>query len=292
MDRVGRFRRQHLHGRFLQRQVLGEWFAESTGLTAPGQVKNYATGGASCAEAQAQISRYLASFTPSTNTLLAPWWIGMTADLLWNRRSVPEVVSNYHANIAQLARGGGRCFLLPNLVPLYLNPGLDSPYARSLDYADINARVDREIQRIQAEFGLTVFRFDYWGFCTDLLANGTRYGFTNVTLAARNNCPPGDPSRFLWWDGIHPTTAGHRAAAEAIYHCLTPPLAIADPVWNGDGTWTFRWEGGSDPFRLQICQEVVSGDWGAVDQLTSERDLRLGFWPSQQRFFRVLQLGQ
>lgn len=269
-----------------------EWFAETTGLTAPGQVKNYATGGASCAVAREQISRYLESFTPNANTLLAPWWAGMSADLVWNRRPVSAVVSNYSANITQLARGGGKLFVLPNLVPLDLNPGLDSAYARQLDYADINARMDQEIEKIQTEFGLTVFRFDYWGFCTNLLAEPERYGFTNATLAAQTSCPPGDPDQFFWWDGVHPTTAGHRVTAEAIYRCLTPPLVMAVPVWNGAGTWTFRWEGGSGPFRLQMSRDVVSFGWGALDQGTFERSVRQGFWPADQRFFRILQLGQ
>ena len=67
---------------------------------------------------------------------------------------------------------------------------------------------------------------------------------------------------------------------------------VAIPGWNGDWTWTFRWEGGSGPFRLQFCQQVVTGSWGAFDQGTFERSVRQGFWPADQRFFRILQLGQ
>ncbi len=57
----------------------------------------------------------------------------MAADLVWAKRPSNQVVSDYGVNIAQLAKGGGRIFILPTLVPFYLNPALDTPYARSLD---------------------------------------------------------------------------------------------------------------------------------------------------------------
>jgi phospholipase/lecithinase/hemolysin len=205
-------------------------------------------------------------------------------------RPVAQVVADYATNITQLAKGGGKVFILPTLVPLYLNPGLDSPYARSLDYQDINARMDREIQQIQADYGLTVFRFDYSGLCTNILANPTAYGFTNVSNAARNYCPPGDPSKFLWWDGIHPTTAYHRVISDATYRCLTPPLILAPPARSANGTLALQWQGGSPPFRLQHCDDLASGAWQSGD-LGFAPNAELTASPAQQ-FFRVLQLGQ
>ena len=239
-----------------------EWFAERACLSASGQVKNYATGGASCSDVRSQIATYLRSYTPGANTVLAPWWAGMTTDLVWNYRPVQQVVSNYAANITQLAKGGGKLFLLPTLVPLYLNPGLDSPYARSLDYQDINARMNQEIQKIQSDYGVTVFRFDYSQLCSNLLADPAAYGFTNVTSAAMNYCPPGDPNKFLWWDGIHPTTALHHVTSDEIYRCLTPPLVLVPLTRSANGTLAVQWQGGSGPFRLQHCDDrpVASGN--------------------------------
>ena len=267
-----------------------EWFAERACLSAPGQVKNYATGGASCSDVRSQIATYLHFYTPGTNTLLAPWWAGMATDLVWNYRPVEQVVSNYAANITQLAKGGGKVFILPTLVPLYLNPGLDSPYARSLDYQDINARMDREIEQIQADYGLTVFRFDYSGLCTNILANPTAYGFTNVNSAARNLCPPGDPNKFLWWDGIHPTTAFHHLTSDETYRCLTPPLVITRPISGANGLSEMRWQGGSGPFRLQHCDDLATGVWQSGDLGFATNATVVSSAP--QQFFRVLQLGQ
>ena len=267
-----------------------EWFAERACLSAPGQVKNYATGGASCSDVRSQIATYLHFYTPSTNTLLAPWWAGMSTDLVWNKRPVAQVVADYATNITQLAKAGGKIFILPTLVPLYLNPGLDSPYARSLDYQDINARMDREIQQIQADYGLTIFRFDYSGLGTNILANPTAYGFTNVSSAARDYCPPGDPSKFLWWDGIHPTTAFHRVTSDETYRCLTPPLVIALPTRGASGVVELQWQGGSPPFRLQRCDDLATSSWQS-GELNFATNATTGS-PAPQQFFRVLQLGQ
>lgn len=267
-----------------------EWFAERAALSAPGQVKNYATGRATGADVRAQINRYLSADKPGSNTLLAPWWAGMTSDLLGQFLSVSEVISNYSANLTQLAQAGARLFIIPNLPPLYGNPGLDSPYARSLDYDDINARMDREIQKLQADYEVTVFRFDYSAFASQLAENPAAYGFTNATSAAKTLCPPGDPRKFLWWDGGHPTTAHHRLISEAIYDCLTPPLVLESLVPVPGGMVELQWRGGSPPFRLQSCEDLAVGNWQSAET-TFATNARIASEASRQ-FLRILQLGQ
>jgi outer membrane lipase/esterase len=214
----------------------------------------------------------------------------MASDLVRDRHPIAQVVADYATNIAQLAEGGGKIFILPTLVPLYLNPGLDSTYARSLDYQDINARMDQAIQQIQAAYGLTVYRFDYWGLCTNILANPTAYGFTNVSSAAMYFCPPGDPDKFMWWDGLHPTTAFHHLTSDEIYRYLTPPLVIAPPISGVSGDMELQWQGGSPPFRLQHCENLAEGVWQS-DELTFATNAS-PVSSAQQRYFRVLQLGQ
>jgi phospholipase/lecithinase/hemolysin len=214
----------------------------------------------------------------------------MAADLVWVKRPANQVVSDYGANLALLAKGGGKIFILPTLVPLYLNPGLDSAYARSLDYTDINARMDQEIQKIEAEYGVTVFRFDYAQLCSNLLADPQAYGFTNVTSAAQNYCPPGDPNKFLWWDGIHPTTAFHRVTSDEIYRCLTPPLVIALPTGSASGFVELQWQGGSPPFRVQRCTDLATGAWQSGELNFATNATTVSSAP--QQYFRVLQLGQ
>ncbi len=49
-----------------------EWLGERLCLAAPSQVKTYATGNTSCADVRSQITRYLGSYKPGANTLLAP----------------------------------------------------------------------------------------------------------------------------------------------------------------------------------------------------------------------------
>jgi len=267
-----------------------EWFGEKAGLSGPNQIKNRATGGATGADVRAQIKSYLNSNKPGTNTLIAPWYAGISADLAWNYHSVGFVVSNYLANLTLLAQGGGKVFLLPTLVPLHWNPIMNNAYARGIDYADMNARMDSGIAQLQAAYGLTIHRFDFWGLCSNIFANPATYGFTNVVDSADQLCPPGDPNKFLWWDGAHPTTAFHRWISDATYRSLTEPLVVTAPVDAGNGKLVVRWQGGSGPFRLQHSDDLAGSYWesGDLDFVTS-RQVPV---PSAPRFFRVLQLGQ
>ncbi|QSJ14523.1 hypothetical protein JYQ62_21710 [Nostoc sp. UHCC 0702] len=49
-----------------------------------------------------------------------------------------------------------------------------------------------------------------------------KFGLTNVTKACVSNLATCDnPNKFLFWDGIHPTTAAHRILAEAALKALS-----------------------------------------------------------------------
>ena len=78
--------------------------------------------------------------------------------------------------------------------------------------------------RLTGEAGVTTF--DLFGFGGMLASNPAAFGFTNVTDAcgavANANC-----SQYAYWDGIHPTTAAHRALANAVALAVPEPETYA-----------------------------------------------------------------
>jgi outer membrane lipase/esterase len=67
--------------------------------------------------------------------------------------------------------------------------------------------------------------FDVFQLVNDVVSG--RFGFANVTDAcgaAVNHC---DPATAFFWDGIHPTTAGHAVLAQAILVAVPEPGTMA-----------------------------------------------------------------
>ena len=265
--------------------VLGAWLCLPISA-----IKNYAVGGAGTLAVRSQINQYLSGNTPGTNTLLAPWWAGVSADLCASHLPVAQVVSNYAVNLSLLANAGGRFFILPTVVPLYYAPRFSGDvYVRSIDYQDLKARMDQEVQILRTNFGLTIFRWDMHDLSLRIWGDPTAYGFTNLTDAA-NACVGCDPNQYFWWDGAHFSAAAHRFIGSEMYRFLTPPLVIAPPTGGASGVVELQWQGGSPPFRLQRCDDLATGSWQSGELNFATNATTVSSAP--QQFFRVLQLGQ
>jgi hypothetical protein len=57
--------------------------------------------------------------------------------------------------------------------------------------------------------------FDAFGLLDDVVANPTAFGLSDVTNACAQFTPC-DPSQYLFWDGIHPTSAADLIISDAI----------------------------------------------------------------------------
>lgn len=73
--------------------------------------------------------------------------------------------------------------------------------------------------RLAGEAGVQTF--DVFGAFTGLAANAAAFGLTNVTDACGNNAA-GCGSNPLFWDGIHPTAAGHQLLAAGVLALAVP----------------------------------------------------------------------
>jgi phospholipase/lecithinase/hemolysin len=71
-----------------------------------------------------------------------------------------------------------------------------------------------------------------FGILHEIVAAPARFGLTNVTgpcirlnVTAHAFCER--PGKFLFWDGIHPTVAGHRILAKRANAALRNALELA-----------------------------------------------------------------
>ena len=63
--------------------------------------------------------------------------------------------------------------------------------------------------------------FDIFGLGTTLAANPGAFGFSNAVDAC-GAVAAADCSKYVYWDGIHPTAAGHAAIADAMFAAAVP----------------------------------------------------------------------
>jgi hypothetical protein len=240
------------------------------------RLTNYSVGGADILRVRTQIQDYLKRYTPSTNTLLAPFWAyGDVSDEI----AVQRYISNYVANISLLANAGGRIFLLTTPPPLAA-AGVDQAQRTGFDAA---------LWKFQADYGATVFRFDLYDMAKHITADPLAYGFTNIVDPAIY-CGRCDANKYFWWDRDHLTTVAHRVTSEQMLALFKDPLVLHVAPEVTGANMQFHWEGGLPPFRVQFCADLLKSDWEGTE-LTFERTAELAA-PSRQRFFRVLQLGQ
>ena len=141
-------------------------------------------------------------------------------------------------NLGTLHAAGARNFLVANAPNLGLAPAvrLLGPAAQSAATflaAQFNAGLESILEGLEFASGLNIVRFDVFQALNEIVAAPGAFGLTNVTqpcIAVNTNAQPfcANPGTFLFWDGIHPTKAGHRIIAESARAALgAVPVATA-----------------------------------------------------------------
>lgn len=125
-------------------------------------------------------------------------------------------------NIATLYAAGARTFLLWRVPNVALTPAARSlgPGAIALGTQltqGFNSGLDAAAAQLSQLPGITIVRLDVYQLLNEIVADPQTFGLTNVTTACLTpNVPPftcDRPDEFLFWDGIHPTSAGHALIA-------------------------------------------------------------------------------
>jgi phospholipase/lecithinase/hemolysin len=207
---------------------------------------NYAYGGAETGEGTSFISPLIPNVGPQIDAYIADG-IPPSASQLFvvfaghnNFRggetdpSVP--VADMAAHITELAGLGASSFLVSTLMPLGQLPESEGgPNEASLDLLSVqfNALLLAELASLRTTLGVKIYEFDTWAVMQDMLTNPGAYGFTNVTDPAYVGALNGsgtvvpNPSEYLFWDDVHPSTIAHGHIAAAAMAAVPEPSSLA-----------------------------------------------------------------
>ena len=134
-----------------------------------------------------------------------------------------QAVSSIRDNLHTLYNVGARRFLVPNAPDIGLAPavrlqGPDAQGAASLLSFRFNQRLEQVLVGLASMPGVEVVRLDVFTILHKVVAAPAAEGLRDV----QNPCIRlntfvhafcARPDQFLFWDGIHPTVAGHRILA-------------------------------------------------------------------------------
>ncbi len=140
-------------------------------------------------------------------------------------------------NLLTLHAAGARNFLVANAPDIGLTPfvrllGPAAQGAATFLAAQFNGGLDLILQGVEGVGGTHITRLDVFRFLNDVVARPADFGLTDAThpcivLNTRVHPFCGTPNKFLFWDGIHPTFAGHRLLAERANAALGAASALA-----------------------------------------------------------------
>ena len=206
-------------------------------LRNPGVFFNYAVGGARARTAGAydltgQVSRYLADAGGQADPdAIYVIWIGgddlrdalealaMDPSGAQSGLILQQAIGVIQNNLGLLRGAHARNFLVANLPDLGLTPEarLQGPLAQAAARAlaqQFNAGLEQMLSGQEAP-GVTIARLDIFALLDDVVAAPPSFGLTNVVgpcIRLNTTTQPycNEPDAYLFWDGIHPTVAGHR----------------------------------------------------------------------------------
>lgn len=135
--------------------------------------------------------------------------------------------NNISGLVNTIATGGAGTILVPNLPKLSFTPQfLSSPAAALADTGQnaFNARLLTNLRtQAAAHPNTNIILMDVYTLQVVATASPAAFGFTNVTQSCFNGVTVcSTPNTYFYWDGVHPTAAGHamlaKLATESIYY--------------------------------------------------------------------------
>ncbi len=170
----------------------------------------------------------------------------------------PEVVianwlGNIVATVTLLESAGARHFIVPNLpdlglTPYYISQGPEISQAVSLLSEQFNFALSDTLSLLAdalPEADIIPFQTD--DLFSRILADPQKYGLdpakTDQACISDALCAedPAIAQTYLFWDGNHPTAAGHAILGRAFYNSVRTPTAVPGPLPLAGGIAAFGW---------------------------------------------------
>lgn len=144
-----------------------------------------------------------------------------------------SIIADYAANMAaiitRLATAGAAEILLVNTPDIGLTPALQAfgPAAAGLGSgiaAAMNDALNATLAALLPALAVDVSVLNAYKLLNDIAADPGAFGLADASSAcAFNPACIADPSGTFFWDGIHPTTAGHAAIAQTALALIPEP---------------------------------------------------------------------
>ncbi|MFM7395112.1 MAG: SGNH/GDSL hydrolase family protein [Synechococcus sp.] len=170
-------------------------------------------------------------------------------------------VYNIKGTIEKLASYGARNFLVPNTPDLGLIPEFNTNPGQSAFFTglsnDFNSKLDLALNGLalsRPELDIIAFQTD--DLFAEVRATPSAFGFTDVanrcqTTAGCGNGSATAQAAFLFWDGSHPTTAGHRFIGQRFYQAVFEVPEVPGPLPAAGAAAAFGW---SRSLRRRLAQ--------------------------------------
>lgn len=241
----------YFEGRFSNGLIWVDYLAQDLGLN-PSPNTNFAFGGATTGTnntispllpgLQQQINTFTqANPTADPNGLYIVW--AGANDYLGGGVTDPTVsIANLSNAITSLAGVGAQNILVLNLADLGSLPGTRGNSQQSTNLNLLtdahNSGLSQTIAALSPQLGTDVnlTLVDTNSLFDRVLANPAEFNFTNVTTACLSviscaSANQNEQNQYLFWDNIHPTTAGHQLVADLAFSSLhsTSPTGVPEP---------------------------------------------------------------
>lgn len=229
----------YFQGRFSNGRVWVEYLASDLGFS-PEQNINFAYGGATISNGNTNgipsLLTQVQSFTKAHQQVnpdaLYVLWAGANDYLHGVTTNPTQLNENLSGAIQSLSKVGAKKILVANLPDLGKLPSTsNSSYSTAFSSLTVahNLSLTKSLDVLKQKLGsdTQIIELDVYSLYQQAITNPAKFGFTNVTSACLNNVATcGNPNKFLFWDGIHPTTAAHQILAKTALRTLKTETSL------------------------------------------------------------------